>query len=251
MIKAHKRLALFDIDGTILYGGPLWKESFYQAMQVHFPGFVMPETSFNGKTDLQIAFEILQTSVSIDGDLNDPALRRKLEAIIDTYLGIADELLSARKHEVTVLPGVTTLLDKLKQFTDAGIVVGLLTGNVRRGALSKLASVGLEHHFDFSGFAGVFGDDNPDRYQLPLLAQQRALQECGLHFREKDIVIIGDTIHDVNCGKSINARSIAVGTGKGVCQVELRNQNPDYYFEDLSDTDAVIRSILEPLEKTK
>ena len=55
--------------------------------------------------------------------------------------------------------------------------------------------------------------------------------------------IIGDTIYDVECAKSVGAVSIAVGTGWGDTE-DLKNSNPDYYFDDLSDTDAIMNIIL-------
>jgi phosphoglycolate phosphatase-like HAD superfamily hydrolase len=227
------KLVLFDIDGTILCGGSLWKECFLSAVDHYFPEFNFPNISFNGKTDLQIAHELLASS-----QISEHDVQIQMRKIIDLYIEKALEQTQTRAHEVEVLPGVRELLNELDAHPD--VFLGLLTGNVKKGAATKLTCVGLENYFRF----GVFGDDHWDRYKLPALAQKKVKDEFKLNFTGKQIVIIGDTIHDVNCGKSIGVRSIAVGTGRNVCQNELLEQKPDFYFKDLSDTYLVLDSIL-------
>ena len=79
------------------------------------------------------------------------------------------------------------------------------------------------------------------------MAARRAEEKLGIRFERKQIVIIGDTIHDVGCGRSIGARSIAVGTGTRIDQDELRAAQPDFYFPDLTDTDLVTQAIFQEL----
>jgi phosphoglycolate phosphatase-like HAD superfamily hydrolase len=229
-------LVLFDIDGTILWGGPLWRECFHGALEECFPDLDFPYIPFCGKTDLQIAREVLAAAGFNETDI-DGGMRR----VVDVYVGRAKIAAATRAHEVTVLPGVREVLERLA--SHPGVVLGLLTGNVRSGAAAKLACVGLDGFFKI----GVYGDDHWDRYKLPPLAVSRAKSELGYEFSGKQVVIIGDTIHDVNCGKSIGVRSIAVGTGRNIAMEELLAQNPDYYFKDLSPTDDVLGAILEEL----
>ena len=133
------------------------------------------------------------------------------------------------------------MLERLARHPE--ILLGLLTGNVRHGAELKLSTVGLQDYFK----VGVYCDDHPDRYEMPAIAVDRVHQQFGRRFSGKEIVIIGDTIHDVNCGKSIGVRSIAVGTGHGVPLEDLLAQEPDYYFRDLSATHEVLSAILEEI----
>lgn len=233
---AKQRLVLFDIDGTILWGGTLWKESFLGALNHHFPDLAFPAIPFCGKTDVQICRELMAHAGFEERQINE-----NMRRVVDHYVDRALEAVRTRAHEVKVLPGVREILDALKGHPD--IVLGLLTGNVRKGAYAKLSSVGLHEYFK----VGVYGDDHWDRYKLPPLAVTRVEDELGLTFEGKQIVIIGDTIHDVNCGKSIGVRSIAVGTGRNIPTDELLAQNPDYYFKDLSDTTDVLQAILEEI----
>lgn len=234
MNQKPQRLVLFDIDGTILLGGPLWKECFLKALHHFHPEFKLPAVSFNGKTDIQIVRELLA-----DSGLNDDEINTSMKEIIDLYVSHAREAVRTRAHEIQVLPGIHEILPILQNHPK--VLLGLLTGNVLAGAQVKLQSVGLGDFFKF----GVFGDDHWDRYQLPALAVSRVRNLFDRTFSGKEIVIIGDTIHDVNCGKSLGVKSIAVGTGRGVCQDELRAQDPDYYFPDLSAVNDVIDAILE------
>lgn len=229
-----RRLVLFDIDGTLLYGGSLWRESFEGAFKKCFPGRELIKTGFSGKTDGQIARELIAgTGGPLAGDLDGEA-----RAVLAEYLALASRHIASRAHEIQLLPGAARLVERLKG--EAGVTVALLTGNLREGARLKLEPTGLHGHFEF----GAYADDHWDRYQLPPIAVGRAREVTGVEFRGKEVVIIGDTIHDVNCGKSIGVRSIAVGTGRGVPREELLAAGPDHYFDDLSDLDRVLRAIL-------
>lgn len=238
-MMSPKRLVLFDIDGTILWGGPLWKDCFLGAIAHYFPGLDFPRVSFGGKTDVQIAREMM-AAMGFDEAKIDEYMHR----VVELYVQRAADAAADRAHEVKVLPGVHELLSELANHPD--VLLGLLTGNVRRGAHAKLSCVGLHDFFK----VGVYGDDHWDRYQLPQLAVRRVKERFGHEFSGKQIVVIGDTIHDVNCGKSIGVRSIAVGTGRNVDTEELLAQNPDYYFKDLSDTFEVLQAILEDLSES-
>ncbi len=229
-----KRLVLFDIDGTLLQGGTLWRECFEGAFQACFPDVTVRKVGFNGKTDPQICHELMGQKPLA------PTMSKPVQMILDEYLNRVEKALPSRASEVEVLPGTHDLLMRLSSI--AGLQLGLLTGNVRRGAKIKLRAAKMDHYFDFGDF-GAFGDDHWDRYCLPQIAADRAKARHGIEYQGKEIVVIGDTIHDVNCGKSIGVRSIAVGTGRNVDRAELLAASPDHFFEDLSDIHAVTRAI--------
>jgi phosphoglycolate phosphatase len=133
-----------------------------------------------------------------------------------------------------VLPGVREIL---RAAADHGAIAqGLLTGNMRRGAQVKLAHHGLWGHFEF----GAFGDDSEFRNELGPHAVRRALERHGVNFAADDVWIIGDTPHDIACGKIIGARTLAVGTG-GATVDQLRAHAPTALMENLADTRAVLQ----------
>ena len=55
-------------------------------------------------------------------------------------------------------------------------------------------------------------------------------------------MIIGDTPADIQCGRPIGARAIAVATGHYTVD-DLAQHRPDAVFADLGDTDAVLHAI--------
>ena len=55
--------------------------------------------------------------------------------------------------------------------------------------------------------------------------------------------MIGDTPRDIECGKAIGARTVAIATGN-YSRAQLSDHNPDFLLDDLSDTDAVVAVLL-------
>lgn len=231
-----KRLVLFDIDGTLLRAGPMWTESYLGAITEVFPDFRPEKVRFGGKTDFQICKEVLR-----DYGIPEPVIDELAPAIIHRYLEKCETLLpTERGQEMKLLPGVPEILKELDSHED--VVLGLLTGNVKKGATMKLDHAGI---FKFFGDApGAFGDDHWNRYELPRVAVARAFHTTGHDFAGKEVVIIGDTEHDVNCGKSIGVRTIAVGTGRDVPKDLILSHKPDYFFDNLSATGEVVKAIL-------
>ena len=56
--------------------------------------------------------------------------------------------------------------------------------------------------------------------------------------------MIGDTPADLQCGRDIGVRAIGVATGRYTTD-DLAAQGAVAVFADLSDTDAVVRAILD------
>jgi phosphoglycolate phosphatase-like HAD superfamily hydrolase len=136
------------------------------------------------------------------------------------------------------MPGVEALLDRLEGTT--GVLLGLLTGNLARGAELKLRAGGIEP----SRFrVGAYGSDAAHRPELPAIAARRAERYFGRLPRGSEVVIIGDTPADIHCGTGISARALAVATG-AYSTGELAACGPHAVFEDLSDTEQVVEAIL-------
>jgi phosphoglycolate phosphatase len=234
-----RRLVLFDIDGTILHGGKLFRECFEAAMRARHPGAVFPRISFSGKTDKLICRELMKgAGLPVDG----PEASAGIESVISDYLACVRKGLASGGGGVRLLPGADAVVRELHAHAD--VELALLTGNVREGARLKLGAVGLESFFEFDA-SGAFGDDHWDRYQLPAVAVKRAHERLGRHFHGKDVIIIGDTIHDVKCGESLGVRTIGVGTGQAEQRQLVMDARPDHFFEDLGDVRAVVRAVLE------
>lgn len=229
-----RRLILFDIDGTLLSAQGAPRRAFTTAMQQVF-GTAGPIDGhpFDGKTDPQIARELLhlagRTDAQVDADL---------PRLWEVYISELDKRLSAPDHETRVYPGVRDLLTELERRTNEQLL-GLLTGNIHQGALRKLSSAGIASEFR----VGAFGSDCERRDGLPEIAVGRALEQTGIHFRERDVVIIGDTPADVTCGQSLCVRTVAVATGRYSVD-ELRAAGAEHVFTDFADTARVLDALL-------
>jgi len=236
-MSSKKRLVLFDIDGTILSGGRVWKDTYFAAAEkVLGRPLEEPPVSFGGKTDPQICHELLDY---LEYDPDPTKRENTVHKILNFYLDeIEEKLKEPHKIDFKKHPGVPELIHYLKQRDE--VKCALLTGNIERGAFLKLSLVDLHKEFEW----GAFGSDHANRYELPRIAQKKAHEKYGLLFQGSEIVIIGDTPHDVNCGKSLGVKSIAVATGKTPME-ELLKHEPHYSFKDLSHTEDVLAAILE------
>jgi phosphoglycolate phosphatase-like HAD superfamily hydrolase len=72
---------------------------------------------------------------------------------------------------------------------------------------------------------------------------QRALTHSGHAFNGKNIVIIGDTEHDIRCGDGIGAFSVGVCTGH-FTRADLECHLPDVLLDNLSDAPHFVRHVL-------
>lgn len=234
------RLLLFDIDGTLVAGGPA-KEAFHEALLAVF-GTAGPIGSwdFSGKTDPQIARELL-----VEAGLPATQIDTGLTALFDHYLAGMEARLPATPTRA--LPGVAVLVEALQERSRRREVgLGLVTGNHVRGAALKLGAAGLEDPFFPAGgeAVGAFGSDHEERNELPAIAVERARRSWRIGFEADNVVIIGDTPRDVECGRFHGMRTIGVATGN-FSAGELERSGADIVVEDFSETERMLRFLLD------
>jgi phosphoglycolate phosphatase-like HAD superfamily hydrolase len=228
-----ERLVLFDIDGTILSAGGVSARSLGEVLLEMFGTDGYSATyDYSGKTDPQIVRELMR-----DAGFADAEIDRRLPETLRRYSARLAEAL--RPEHVSPKPGVTALVHALAE--EPRVCLGLLTGNLEPCARVKLGPLELNHRFGF----GAYGSDHEDRYQLPTVAVKRALDHSGRRFAGKSVVIVGDSIHDVRCGRSLGVRAVAVATGRTSREV-LAAEAPDALLADFSDIEASLEAILGP-----
>ena len=231
--QRRMKLVLFDIDGTILWSDGAGRRAMEGALTHVFGSAGDPRYRYDGKTDLQIARELMRAE-----GLADDAIDARREAVLAGYLERLRRELAAGERHVRLLPGIPALLDALEP--RPGVVLGLLTGNVAEGAATKLGAAGV----DFARFrVNAFGSDHEHRPSLPAVAQRRARELLGMEVAGEDMVVIGDTPADVECARAVGARTVAVATGRYSVE-ELAEHAPTVVLPDLADTDAALRAIL-------
>jgi phosphoglycolate phosphatase-like HAD superfamily hydrolase len=131
------------------------------------------------------------------------------------------------------MPGMPHLLEVLT--TQEHVLLGLLTGNVVRGAQLKLEAFGIWQYFRL----GAYGSDASDRNALVPVARARARALLGYDVAPAQIVVIGDTPRDIRCAQVHGAQVVAVATGSYSVD-ELQQHQPDHCFSDLGDIHTVL-----------
>lgn len=222
------KLILFDIDGTIITSGGAGERALRAGLKEQFGiDDDLKTIEIAGRTDSGIVRQLCRKF----GLEESPETFTKF---YDGYLHHLADLLP--KMNGRLLPGIVPLLGTLKSRPD--MVLGLLTGNLERGAELKLRHYDVWHYFEF----GAFADDHHDRNELGRFACSRALARHGFEFAPERIYVLGDTPHDITCARAFGAKAIAIATG-GFTRDQLAEHSPDYLFDDLADLDAVIAAL--------
>ena len=223
-----RRLLLFDIDGTLIDSAGAGVQSLKEVLRRQFGiSDDLRGIEIAGRTDIGIVHQILRKQQL-------PIDETTTLGFLDLYVELLAKELPQRKGKV--LPGIRELLHQLRGRPQN--VLGLLTGNLERGAKLKLTHYGLWDFFEF----GAFADDHQDRNALVPFAQKRALEKHAIEFVATEIDVIGDTPHDIACGRAIGARTIAVATGS-FTREQLAEHKPDRMVDDFSQVDAVMNEL--------
>lgn len=219
-------LLMFDLDQTLVKGHGAGRSAGDQTFLKMFGIERASDGIFmSGRTDPAIFREMLaRHGISPEG--------APWEEIYRTYVAFLAEELIGRPGEL--LPGIPALLDSCR---GAGLCLALGTGNIEPGAALKLRVHDLEGYFPVGGY----GLDAPDRNGLI----RAGIIKAQDHYRTRFdiVVVIGDTPHDVACGKANGTYTVGVATGRFSIE-ELRECSPDLAVADLGDVAGLTRWFL-------
>jgi phosphoglycolate phosphatase len=218
-----ERLAiLFDIDGTLIVsggaGGAAWREAF---LELHGVPADIGQYTDAGMTDPEVGRLTFERVVG----------RPPSSCELARLLGRRNTLLPDAIAESTryrVLPGVTELLPRLCQ---DGYLLGLTTGGVETAAHIKLERAHLNRYFHFGGY----GSDSPDRVELTRTAIARAATILGRKLGREEVMVVGDTPHDIEAAHGAPAVGVGVATGH-FAKDELKQAGADYVLGTLEES---------------
>ncbi|NOK62877.1 MAG: HAD family hydrolase [Chloroflexi bacterium AL-W] len=226
------KLILWDIDGTLLYGGGASGEIMRSAMeQTYGAPFHQERISYAGKTDQQIILDTFPHQ-------SDTELLGQLDHFTTIYVEEFHKRTPDFLSRGQILEGVSAALEQL---STQPVIQSVLTGNIRAIAHLKLELMALTQYFDLR--VGAYGSDHPQRAQLVPMALARAEQHYGRQFVQHNAIIVGDTPNDIACGQASGVRTVAVASGPFSVE-QLRSHNPDAVLSSLADTDAVLKAML-------
>jgi phosphoglycolate phosphatase-like HAD superfamily hydrolase len=201
----RRRVVLFDVDGTLVHAAGAGRRALSRVMALELGevDHAVAGLRLDGMTDRLIVREVL----AILGRPFDDALCDRLLA------GYVEALRSEIEGPgFRVLPGVASVLGAL---SEAGVPVGLCTGNVEEGARLKLARGGLDGFFEWgpSSIAG-FAEHGEARERIVRAALDRAGDRLGVPVAPADALVVGDTPRDVAAARAHGVPVLAVATGR-------------------------------------
>lgn len=220
---------MWDIDRTLLVGGGVGVEA-YAAAFTAVTGLPWTAAMFAaGRTDLSITPELFAMHGIDDAGPHLPAFFARYTT---EFAARHDKYVATGR----LLPGVTEVLAAVAE--RPGVVQTLVTGNIAPVGVAKVAAFGLDRYFDTA--VGGYGDDHPVRSELVARSRERAEAAYG---PITDILVIGDTVHDVNAALDSGVVAVGVATGS-TSAAELAAAGAHHVLADLSDVAGVVKVLL-------
>jgi len=209
-------ILLFDIDGTLMQTGGAGIGAIRETINDLFGVDELPPVKLAGRTDQGILTDVFK-SVGQDFEQHREAFNEGYWRRLSPFL---------RESAGELLPGVLDLLNTLREQPD--VQLGILTGNSEKAAKIKLKHFGIDHFFDFGGF----GDVHESRNDVAKTALDSARSYLGEAFAADEVWVIGDTVNDIVCARSIDAKVLVVENGSGSSE-ELSKANPNKMLRNL------------------
>ena len=197
---------LFDLDGTLIDSIELILRSYRHTLKVH--------RDVEPPDDLWLAGLGTPLWVQFRHFTDDD---NEIEAMVTTYREY-----NLAHHDALARPyaGVAEQVRALRQ---RGGTLGVVTSKLRSGALRGLTLLGLEDAFKV--IVGADDVTHPKPHPEPVLAALKRLD-----VRPDEAVFVGDSRHDIVCGKAAGVRTAAVLWGP-FDRAHLEDLAPDYWLE--------------------
>ena len=224
------KLIIFDLDQTLVDFISVHDEALQRLFRKFFSvDAKFTEIDFAGKSFNESFHELARLK-----NIPEDVFQKKSHQLLESYETTFSENLP-RDVAKYILPGAKELLRELAK-TDHLVV--LYTGDSPGVVARVLSATGLGKYFNFC----FYGTEVKVRADMVRLAIEKAQKVTGQEFEGKNVIIIGDSIRDIECGKLFGALTIAVATGFH-SQEELSKAEPDYLFKDLKDYKKVLEAI--------
>jgi pyrophosphatase PpaX len=201
---------LFDLDGTLIDSIELILRSYRHTLRIHRGEEPSDDVWMTGLgTPLWVQFRRFT---------DDPA---EIAAMVATYRAY-----NLAHHDEMVRP-YAGVAEAVRALRARGKTLGLVTSKMRSGALRGLRVAALEDAFDV-----VVGSDevtHPKPHPEPVLTALDRLSAAATA-----AVFIGDSRHDIECGRAAGVATAAVLWGP-FQRSDLADLDPDYWLETPQD----------------
>ncbi|MFC4910422.1 HAD family hydrolase [Actinomadura gamaensis] len=227
------RLVLWNVDHTLVDVGRVTRDAYAEAFRRTTGRPLVRLAPTPGRTESEIIFETLAFNDIVTTDDHLPVFTA---ALTDAFAARRADLAAQGR----VLPGAREAVAALSRLP--GTVQSVLTGSLQPNAVLKLTELGLADHLDLE--AGGYENGVYSKAALLELARTRAGERHGAAYGEKQTVYLADHPRDVQAAHIARSPIIGVATGSATV-AELRSAGADAVLSDLSDSDAVVRAVVE------
>ena len=218
-------LVLFDIDGTLLDTLDMHLDVFRETYREIFN--ISVDRKLFGNAMGRSSFEFQKFVCNENGIAFSDEIFRKIKS---RWIDKIYHYLS--HHKVKILPGAEELIAFLKE---RDIPIGIVTGNSEKTGIAVLKAAGIDELFDVLAFSDGLHN------RVDIVRRAIDLYERGGEKAAK-VIVIGDTVKDIESAKSAGAFSVGVASGFSGID-ELENAHPDILIETLKEyrkiTDAL------------
>ena len=224
-------LVLFDIDCTLLSADGAGMASLVEAGRTLYgPEFSRDGVEFAGRLDPLIVRDLLAK--------NDRPVTAETEAAMRSGYHAALQRRLTQPGAARALPGALDLVGQLRSRRE--VCVGLLTGNFPETGRLKLWAAGIDPaSFEVAAWGDCSPHEPPRREHLaPVAIDEYSKRSERPALEPHEVVVIGDTPHDVACARASGCRVLAVATGR-------------YTASELTDADRVVESLADFGELTQ
>ena len=224
------KLVIFDLDQTLVDFADLHNEVTHRLLKKHLGiDAWLTEIDYAGTSQRDGMWKLARMK-----GVSEAAFESKIDLILEQF-GPEFTARMPAGASGNLLPGAWQLLEDLSK-TDNLLV--LYTGDAPStvDAIFKATGLGRFFRFRFSG------TDFPRREDMVARAIQQAEAAAGRKFVGKDVVIIGDSLRDVECGLKFNALIIGVTTGYHT-EADLKTAGADLVVGSLLEHDRILEAI--------
>jgi len=209
------KFVVFDFDGTLVDSVDAIAKGIQKANQTIG---IKPVSYETAKSVIGLGFKDIIPIVASD---LDPARYEEYKNIYVGYFLQSDPYLK-------LFPKVLDLMDRLHE---AGIKTAIATGKSRKGLSRIVNRMGIEAYFDDS----VTSDEakpKPDPLMLHMLMERGG-------FKPSDMVMVGDTEHDIRLAKAAGVDAIAVSWGAAP-RLRLEEYQPKHIADTMDELASML-----------
>ncbi|MBI9012757.1 MAG: HAD family hydrolase [Clostridiales bacterium] len=207
-----KYLIFFDINGTIIQRDERTDLPFEYAMKellsIDNP---MNSIDTSARSDKDVFMEILS---NFNIEFN--------ETLWSDFLRLYEKQLILFKDSDVWRENVDAV-PFIKWLSGTEHDLALITGELSIGAQYKLEKIGVWQYFQCGGF----GEDGLKRFEIA----EAGLKKANAMFEYERIIVIGDTLLDIQTARHIDAEIISITTGSHSKEL-LMTLNPDYIIDE-------------------